>query len=116
MLSTSSANACPQRLSASRTLLIHTLSNHYPLHQYGNYVIQHILEHGRPEDKKFVVEGMLGNVLLMSQHKFASNVVEKCLTYGTPDQRSAMISEVMQGPEGYVRACECIAGTSSSAA
>lgn len=39
--------------------------------QYGNYVIQHVLEHGRPEDKSKIVAEIRGNVLVLSQHKFA---------------------------------------------
>lgn len=45
---------------------------HRPLQdQYGNYVIQHVLEHGRPEDKSKIVAEVRGKVLLLSQHKFA---------------------------------------------
>jgi len=39
--------------------------------QYGNYVIQHVLEHGRPEDKSKIVAEVRGKVLVLSQHKFA---------------------------------------------
>uniref|UniRef100_A0A8K9XBU6 Pumilio homolog 1 n=1 Tax=Oncorhynchus mykiss TaxID=8022 RepID=A0A8K9XBU6_ONCMY len=41
------------------------------LDQYGNYVIQHVLEHGRAEDKSKIVAEIRGNVLGLSQHKFA---------------------------------------------
>lgn len=45
---------------------------HCPLQdQYGNYVIQHVLEHGRPEDKSKIVAEVRGKVLVLSQHKFA---------------------------------------------
>nr|ABS76148.1 pum-like protein [Danio rerio] len=37
--------------------------------QYGNYVIQHVLEHGRPEDKSKIVAEVRGKVLALSQHK-----------------------------------------------
>ncbi|KAL0604958.1 Pumilio-like protein 1 [Plecturocebus cupreus] len=43
--------------------------------QYGNYVIQHVLEHGRPEDKSKIVAEIRGNVLVLSQHKFARCVL-----------------------------------------
>jgi len=39
--------------------------------QYGNYVIQHVLEHGKADDKSKIVRELLGKVLLLSQHKFA---------------------------------------------
>lgn len=43
--------------------------------QYGNYVIQHVLEHGRPEDKSKIVAEVRGKVLVLSQHKFARYAV-----------------------------------------
>lgn len=51
-----------------------TLRSHRYCHlqdQYGNYVIQHVLEHGRPEDKSKIVAEVRGKVLVLSQHKFA---------------------------------------------
>lgn len=65
-------------------------------------MIQHILENGRPQDKAKIIERMKGHVLLMAQHKFASNVVEKCLVYGTRAQCRELIMEVMNDTEGYV--------------
>lgn len=70
--------------------------------QYGNYVIQHVLEHGKRRDKSMIVSKMKGQVLQLSQHKFASNVVEKCVEYGTPQERTVMLEEILngKGPEG----------------
>ena len=62
--------------------------------QYGNYVIQHILERGKPDDKAFIISKVKGNVLAMSKHKFASNVVEKCVSFGGIDDRHEIIDEV----------------------
>jgi len=31
----------------------------------------------------------------MSQQKFASNVVEKCLTFGGPDERQLLVNEML---------------------
>lgn len=31
----------------------------------------------------------------MSQEKYASNVVEKCLTYGGPDERKLLVNEIL---------------------
>jgi pumilio RNA-binding family len=46
---------------------------------YGNYVISHVLEHGKPSDRDFVINKMRKKVLQLSLHKFGSNVIEKCL-------------------------------------
>lgn len=37
------------------------------------------------------------NLLSYSQHKFASNVVEKCLQYGTKDERGVLIQHLLYG-------------------
>lgn len=81
---------------------------------YGNYVIGHILEHGRPQDKSKIIESMKGHVLLMSQHKYASNVVEKCLMYGTRAQCRELVMEVMNDKEGYACLFVSFAGRSCS--
>jgi pumilio RNA-binding family len=31
----------------------------------------------------------------MSQQKFASNVVEKCLTFGGPEERQLLVNEIL---------------------
>lgn len=31
----------------------------------------------------------------MSQQKFASNVVEKCLTFGSPEERQFLVNEML---------------------
>ena len=42
-----------------------------------------------------VVKCLQGQIVPMSLHKFASNVVEKALTHGTPEQRSTLVSEML---------------------
>lgn len=39
--------------------------------QYGNYVVQHILEHGSTADKHEIVKQVKGKMVALSQHKFA---------------------------------------------
>ena len=51
-------------------------------------------EHGKPEDKSTLIKSVLGKVLTLSQHKFASNVVEKCVTHATRAERNMLIDEV----------------------
>ena len=62
--------------------------------QYGNYVVQHVLEHGRPQDKHEVIKLLRGKILQLSQHKFASNVVEKVVEFGTLEHRAWIVEEV----------------------
>lgn len=51
-------------------------------------------EHGKPEDKSILIGAVRGKVLALSQHKFASNVVEKCVTHATRAERAILIDEV----------------------
>ncbi len=63
--------------------------------QYGNYVIQHILEKGSPSDKSGLIIKIKPHLLPMSKHKFASNVIEKCVAYAAPPERSAILQEMI---------------------
>lgn len=67
--------------------------------QYGNYVIQHVLEHGAPAERMEVVNKLAPQIVSMSLHKFASNVVEKCLTHCNSEERNVLIKEML-GEEG----------------
>lgn len=64
--------------------------------QYGNYVVQHVIERGYAADKEKVMAIVCGSILAFSRHKFASNVVEKCIIYGSDDQRDRLIDEILR--------------------
>lgn len=67
--------------------------------QYGNYVIQHVLEYGKPHERTDLVTKLAPHIVSLSQNKFASNVVEKCLLHGGPDQREIIVHEMLCGTE-----------------
>ncbi|EIE19195.1 ARM repeat-containing protein [Coccomyxa subellipsoidea C-169] len=62
---------------------------------YGNYVIQHSLAFGSPEEKVEIIQRLQAHIVELSTHKFASNVVEKCLEFGTRDQRRRLVSTML---------------------
>lgn len=64
-------------------------------HAYGNYVIQKVLEHGRPIDRDAVFTLITKNVNLYSKQKQASNVVEALLRYGNAHHRSEIVKEML---------------------
>ncbi|KAK9802574.1 hypothetical protein WJX73_006290 [Symbiochloris irregularis] len=66
---------------------------------YGNYVIQHILQQGDDTHRAQLMAMLKGHVVDMSMHKFASNVVEKGIEFGTPEQRDVLVSEVLSEQE-----------------
>ncbi|CAA7017562.1 unnamed protein product [Microthlaspi erraticum] len=63
--------------------------------QYGNYVVQHVLEHGKPDERTVIIKELAGKIVQMSQQKFASNVVEKCLTFGGQEERELLVNEML---------------------
>src|SRR5262249_39079272 len=63
--------------------------------QYGNYVVQHVLEHGKAAHRAAIIHKLRGQLLVLSQHKFASNVVEKCVQFAAEPERSAMLEEIV---------------------
>ncbi|KAJ7219321.1 armadillo-type protein [Mycena pura] len=75
--------------------LLHNYTTNLMQDQFGNYVIQYILEHGRPDDRALIIAQLRGRMLYMARHKFASNVCEKALTFGDTDARRMLIEEIM---------------------
>lgn len=64
--------------------------------QYGNYVVQHTLEHStRGCDRQFVLHFVCTNILPLSCHKYASNVVERALLCGSLEERASVISAIL---------------------
>lgn len=63
--------------------------------QYGNYVIQHILEHGKPHERTAIISKLAGQIVKMSQQKFASNVIEKCLAFCSAEERQILVNEML---------------------
>ncbi|KAG8380532.1 hypothetical protein BUALT_Bualt06G0025400 [Buddleja alternifolia] len=63
--------------------------------QYGNYVLQHVLQHGKPHERSTIISKLAGQIVKMSQQKFASNVIEKCLTFGGPEERQLLVNEML---------------------
>jgi pumilio RNA-binding family len=62
-------------------------------------VIQHILENGKPADRQIILRALQGRIVPLSQHKFASNVIEKCVTSSTRAERAQIIDEVCQNSD-----------------
>lgn len=80
-----------------RSLVIKVLSNAAELatNQYGNYVVQNILESGSSDDITALIHAFTGHFYKFSIHKFASNVIEKCIRRATGEQRDLIFSEII---------------------
>jgi transcriptional regulator of NAD metabolism len=63
--------------------------------QYGNYVIQHILETRKGQKCEEIFKALENKVYEMSIHKYASNVIERCLHFGSKEEKDRLIDEVI---------------------
>lgn len=63
-------------------------------------LLQHVLEKGKPHERSQIISKLAGQVVQMSQHKFASNVIEKCLEHGDSAERKLLIEEIVGQTEG----------------
>ncbi|KAM6562760.1 hypothetical protein CsatB_022758 [Cannabis sativa] len=63
--------------------------------QYGNYVTQYLLVQGKPCERSQIISKLTGIIVQMSMHKYASNVVEKCLEHGNTEERELLIEEIL---------------------
>ena len=75
---------------------IYLCINELIIDQYGNYVIQYILENNRKNNElNEIYQSLKGHIYDYSFHKFASNVIEKALSYGDEKQKNEIIKEIM---------------------
>lgn len=58
-------------------------------------LLQHVLERGKPLERSQIISKLSGYIVQLSQHKFASNVVEKCLKHGDAAERELLIAEIL---------------------
>ncbi|KAH8106974.1 armadillo-type protein [Cristinia sonorae] len=78
--------------------LLDELHHHSPrlmVDQFGNYVIQFILEKGQSQDKAAITNKLRADMLKLSCHKFASNVCEKALVTAEPTLRQSLVNELL---------------------
>ncbi|KAA8537820.1 hypothetical protein F0562_027600 [Nyssa sinensis] len=65
---------------------------------YGNYVVQHLLELKIPDVTKNLLRQLEGCYVTLSCNKYASNVVEKCLTESGEEHSTRIIMELLRSP------------------
>ncbi|CCO27658.1 Maternal protein pumilio OS=Drosophila melanogaster GN=pum PE=1 SV=2 [Rhizoctonia solani AG-1 IB] len=83
--------------SQTRPLIdeLHKYTTQLMQDQFGNYVIQFVLEHGATADRDWILHKLRGQMVQMARHKFASNVCEKALVMADSESRRLLIDEIM---------------------
>jgi len=66
--------------------------------QYSNYVIQHLLERGTKADRSAIISHVRGQLVPLSRHKFASNVIDKVILCADEEERRMLTDEILFDP------------------
>ena len=69
--------------------------------QYGNYVIQHVLEFAKEPHRQVILKIVVDSILLLSMQKYSSNVIEKCFIFATEKEKAQIVNSIM-GKSGDV--------------
>ncbi|KAF9532999.1 armadillo-type protein [Crepidotus variabilis] len=89
---------CLMKLSNqhSRPLLdaIHRQANTLMRDQYGNYVMQFILQHGQEQDRALAIGRVRGSLVRLSKNQYASHVCEKAIVHSAPEVRHILLEEL----------------------
>ena len=69
-------------------------------HVYGNFVIQHLLEHGQQAHRRLIIHLLCGDPTTAALDPFACNVLDKGLSYGSVEDQQRIANVVLR--EGAV--------------
>jgi len=76
------------------------------LHNFGHYVMQHLIEHGSCEQGSYIIQILRENVASMAVDPYACSVVAKALCHGRDDDRQLMASALIQS-DGVIASMAC---------
>jgi len=64
-------------------------------HQYGNFVIQHLLEHGSYARRALVLERLLPCLPYLSTHRTASHVVQQAMNHSSTQGQRKIVDSLL---------------------
>uniref|UniRef100_A0A0E0EPZ7 PUM-HD domain-containing protein n=1 Tax=Oryza meridionalis TaxID=40149 RepID=A0A0E0EPZ7_9ORYZ len=70
--------------------------------QFGNYVVQYVVEHGGESVRAMIVMRLKGLMVMLSCQKYGSNVMEKCLTIGSIHDRLIIAADIIGASEDQI--------------
>lgn len=68
-------------------------------HNFARHVLELILEHGAATHKQAIASAIQSNLFYYAKNRCASYVIEKALTFCSPKDTHAMVSELLTDPE-----------------
>ena len=82
---------CEEPIRSAILAELHTCAGSLIVDQFGNYVTQHVIEHGAEKDRTRLIALVTSQLSNFSKHKFASNVVEKSIEFGSREERRNIV-------------------------
>lgn len=67
-------------------------------HAFGNYVLRHSLEFGVPEYRRWVVQSLLADLVLISGNQYGSRVVETAFQVCSSGDQQLLAAELLRDP------------------
>lgn len=86
----------PSELYSSFVDELHQSGSTLITDRFGNHLMQTLLYYDLPEDREKVVLIVRENIMWFSRHKYASNVVQRCLVQGTEEQKRQLLEKILQ--------------------
>jgi len=68
---------------------------HLCRHVYGNFVMQHVLEHGEQTQKKRIIDVLCSDLAGVALDQHACSVLDKALSYGSPSDQLLLAEQVI---------------------
>merc|ERR1719203_600687 len=68
-------------------------------HPFGNFVVQHLLEHGTPEQRRAVVDMLCADLQRLARHRVASHVVRSALKNASAEDKQRLVSNLSADAE-----------------
>jgi len=60
-------------------------------HPFGNFVVQHVMKHGTPTQRRNLVDVVHRDIHRLARHRVASHVVRCTLVHSTAEERRALV-------------------------
>lgn len=90
---------CNYNRSSHVAKMIELIRTKYPslaTDQHGNFIMQHIIDNGTEQHKAQVQAYVCTRFLELSQHKFGSHLVEKCLNSSSKTEAKSLVTELLK--------------------
>merc|ERR1712224_726967 len=68
-------------------------------HAFGNYVMEHLLEFGLPDQRRDVARALHANAAILAQDRHGSRIVEKALEVCSGEDQAAIADALLNSEE-----------------